>query len=89
MKICLRLKTVKINDEFKNDPNNPQYKEIQIELSRFESAEIAFSSDFRINHFGYDSKRFYNFIKEEKLKGNNHISHVIESSLKQFSIKLK
>ena len=76
------MKTVNINGqnkwEFQNDPNNPQYKEIQIELTRFESAEIAFSSDFRINHFGYDTKRFYDFIKKEKLKGKTNISHVIK-----------
>ena len=63
---------------YQDDQKKPPFKEIKIELSRFETAEIAFSSDFRINHFGYDSKRFYNFITNEKSKGNTHISNVIE-----------
>ena len=39
---------------------------MKISISRFKITEIAFSSDFRINHFGYDNKQFYNILEAEK-----------------------
>ena len=78
LKICLRLKAVKIDGRFQQDQNHPQYKSLKIEISKFEIAEIAFSSDLRINHFGYDSEKFYRQMEKEKSKGISDIRDVIK-----------
>ena len=75
-KICLRLKAIQKGRYFQQDPKEPKYKALKIEISRFKMAEIAFSSDFRINHFGYDSEHFYDMM--QKARSSGIISHVIE-----------
>ena len=77
-KICLRLKAIKKGRNFQQDPKEPKFKALKIEISRFKIAEIAFSSDFRINHFGYDSEYFYRMMQTARSNGINKISHVIE-----------
>ena len=70
-----------MGSNFLQDPNEPRYKALKIEISRFKIAEIAFSSDFRINHFGYDTKYFYNMMQTARSSANKkgiNISHVIE-----------
>ena len=58
------------------DPEEPTMKSLKISISRFKITEIAFSSDFRINHFGYDNKHSYNVLKKEKSKSEIKVSHV-------------
>ena len=60
------------------DREEPKKKSLKISISRFKITEIAFSSDFRINHFGYDNKRFYKILEAEKSSQTlkKQVSHV-------------
>ena len=87
-KICLRLKAVKAGSNFQQDRDEPKYKALKIEITRFKIAEVAFSSDFRINHFGYDNKPFYEVMKDVKSKSINEKINIRYYAMKEKSLTL-
>ena len=73
-KICIRMNTIwqekyqsyKI-DENKDDDEYECMK-INVEISQFDISEIGFTNGFCINHFGHESKEFYDYLKNRQKK---------------------
>ena len=47
------------------DDYHTDFVKVQVEISKFSIGEIGFTKGFFINHFGYESKNFYESLEKQ------------------------
>ena len=51
---------------YEMDDEHTDLFKVQVEISKFEFGEIGFTKSFFINHFGFESKNFYDSLEQQK-----------------------
>ena len=66
--VCIRMNTIwqEHHESYQRDDNSLDFMRVNVVVSKFEIAEFGFTNGFAINHFGYNSEKDYEFLKNRR-----------------------
>ena len=66
--VCIRMNTIwqEHHESYQRDDNSLDFMRVNVVVSKFDIAEFGFTNGFAINHFGYNSEKDYEFLKNRR-----------------------